>query len=104
MTSPDPMPPANNEANQSSSGSITMQLCINIGWAAFVLFLGICNWMPKEFMAASLAMNIIVTGASLMRKTPETAKVVTDLNKGLVIITVLSALIQFLFGYATFRF
>jgi len=88
----------------NQSNPLLRQLWVNVFWGVVVAGLGFLNWMPKEFMAASLAMNVIVTGASLMKKTPVTAKIVTDLNKGLVIITVLSVVIRFLFGALDFTF
>ena len=93
-----PIPPT----TKTSSDSMAKQIGINVIWAAIVVLLGGLNWMPKRFMAASLVVNLIVSGASLMRKTPETAKVVTELNKGFVIITVLAMAIEWLFGHITF--
>ena len=82
----------------SEESKLRAETLKNLGWAVAVITLGcIFKWMPMKFMSASLVMNLVITGASWMRRSHMTAKVVTDLHKGLVIITLLTTLGEWLF-------
>ena len=95
MAAPQPMPPAHSETIE---GQLEAEMFVNILWAGAVVVLTLLlKWMPMKFMAASIIVNAVVSLAALMNKSPKAAHFATDMNKGLVILTLLATLSEFLF-------
>ena len=95
MAAPVPMPEAKND---NETDAIIAQTFVNIGWAALVMLLALaCNVITKELMAASLITNLCLTVGAWWKKDRKMTKFVTDINLGLVLLSVVAFIGQLVF-------